>query len=500
MDLCYQPRTPLADPACFYGREKELAQLFSYLDKPKPQNISVVGQRRSGKSWLLKVLTLDDQRRTRFLHDADKYTFIYWDLQSEPCLEPASFFGRLTDLLLAQLPSDLAADCRGEYKEDCPEDSLQEMLEILRIYEHRVILLLDEFAAITRSKAFAESFFSHLRSVFSQPGLTCVTASYRSLGELCHLGPDSPFFNIFVRIQLGLFSDQEAEGFITGPMTAHGVQVAPDAVKEILSLTGPHPCFISQLCHDLESTAKTRGTLTKADVEAYQPDFLAAVFDDYSYYVQRLTDEERAMLVNLADGNPPATLENPTFLSLERLSLVRRHHGRAVLLSDTFKQFVRQVKGTDVYFEQAFANADLNGPNFIRLCEIILGAASHVPTSAKGNLAEAVRVMQGRPLEAMRICGRDVLDPLLDIVYRAETKSRWNGDQYEACVFFDARSQAGLFPKHLAAHFQSVRVSGAHGGHPYKFADACTPARAFLTVLETIHLAEDIYRRYPPTK
>jgi hypothetical protein len=41
-----------------------------------------------------------------------------------------------------------------------------------------------------------------------------------------------------------------------------------------------------------------------------------------------------------------------------------------------------------------------------------------------------------------------------------------------------------------------VRIYGNHGGHPHRYLEACTPARAFLTVLETIHLAEEVGQRY----
>ena len=53
-----------------------------------------------------------------------------------------------------------------------------------------------------------------------------------------------------------------------------------------------------------------------------------------------------------------------------------------------------------------------------------------------------------------------------------------------------------VFPKHLAAHFQSIRIAGNEGSHVSDYAEACTPARAFLTVLETIHLAEEVGKRY----
>ncbi|MFQ5854909.1 MAG: AAA family ATPase [Anaerolineae bacterium] len=496
MPACYQPRTRLTDPGWFYGRRYELQQVFSYLNKPSPQNVSVVGQRRIGKSWLLEVLALDAALRAEHLEEPDSYTFIYWDLQCEPRLSPDHFFRRLVDLLLNHLPPALATECREVLDGDELEDSLLEMLDLLEIVEHRVILLLDEFAAITRSTEFAETFFSHLRSIFSRPSMTCVTASYRSLGEMCHLGPDSPFFNIFSRIQLGLFTREEAEGFVVEPFQAEGVEVEPAAVRAILRLTGCHPCFISQLCHALAHEVRAEARLTREDVDRHNGPFQTSVFDDFGYYLQRLDEDELAMLRNIAEGNPPTTLENPVYIRLRGLSLVREEMGTPVPFSIPFSQFIKDSKGTDVYFEKAFSDTSMSGSNFLRMAEVMLAAAQHIPDRMRSNLEDAIRAMQGRPQDAMRICGRDVLDPLFDTIYRAEIGGRWDGNQYDTCGLFDDRAEAGAFPKHLAAHLHSVRIYGNHGSHPHRYLEACTPARAFLTVLETIHLAEEIGQRY----
>jgi hypothetical protein len=316
---------------------------------------------------------------------------------------------------------------------------------------------------------------------------------------MSHLGPDSPFFNIFSRLQLRLFTDEEAEGFIREPLESIGLKVDATTVKDILKLTGSHPCFISQFCHDITHLVGKSGQITRDDVARYQTEFQTTIYNDLSYYVdpKRLTDDELAMLRDIAEGNQPSHISHPIVVKLINLSLIQERNGKIVLFSQPFKQFVRETKGTDVFFSQAFNDATLDAPSFVRLCEIVLVASTHIPDPIRRDLDTAIRTIHGRPQDAMKTCGRDVLDPLLDLIYKKEIHSRWDGDQYNACVLFDDRSQNGIFPKHIAAHLQSVRVSGAHGVHSYKYKEACTPARAFLTVLETIHLAEEVYKRYP---
>jgi len=497
MPLSYQPRTHLTDPDWFYGRSKELSDLFSYLNKPTPQNVQIVGQRRIGKSWLLQVVSLDPALRAKYLSEPDKYTFIYWDLQREIKLAPDVFLKRLLELVLIYLPGELRAECQTFAQQEDNDEALWEVFELLEADDHRVVLLLDEFAAITRNKAFAEDFFSHLRSLFGRSPLTCVTASYLSLGEMCHLGPDSPFFNIFTRIQLELLNQEEAVGFVRDPLEAHNIKVESDAIKGILRLTGPHPCFISQLCHGLMHETLKAGIITKEDVELQNGPFQASVWDDFGYYWQRLSEVEQSLLREIADGNQPKSLENPVFLCLERLSLVRRDKGAVVPFSIPFSQYVKDTKGTDVYFEKAFSDPEFNGASFMLMAENLLNASLRIHNNMREDLLAAIRAMQGRPQEAMRTCGRDVLPPLMDMVYQAEFRITPAGKQIDICREFDTKAEARQFPRHLAAHFHLLRISGNDGSHAEDYLEACTPARAFLTVLETIHLAEEVYKRYP---
>lgn len=504
----YHPRAPLTDPTWFSGRESEIADVFSYLDSKSPQNVSIVGQRRIGKSWLLKKIWLDSDLRAAHLTEPEKYTFIYWDLQNQLQLGPEIFLPRITEQVIGNIPRELSAVCRDAIIPDEPAESLLEILDLLELEEHRVVLLLDEFAAVTSKPAFEEQFFSHLRSVFNRPAMTCITSSFRSLGEMCHLGPDSPFFNIFTRIQLRLFELDAAEEFITRPFYLEGIEVEPSAISTIIRLTGPHPCFISQLNHALahDNEVRTNSKLTKADVERHSNDFRTQGFDDFTYYLNTLKRMDAAesvngsprvdMLHNIRRGNLPVSLENRTYNQLFDLSLVRLSGGRPVLFSLAFSQHLKATRGTDVYFEQAFSNPALDGPNFIRLCEVALDGTGHIPARMRNDLEAAIRNIQSRPQDAMRICGRDVLDPVLNHVYRSVIGGRRDGKQFDACQQFDMLADHRQFPKHLASSFNTIRISGNDSSHLTDYMEACTAGRAFLTVLETIHLADDIFRRF----
>lgn len=497
MPLEFQPRARLADPSWFFGREQDLRKLFAYIAKDYPQNVSLVGQRRIGKSWLLQVIELDANLRARYISKPDKFTFAYWDLQIEWHLDPGYFLNKLLEIILTKLPVDLRQVCAEEIKGEEPEDALATVLKFLEVGDHHVILLIDEFDRIMGNTAFAEDFFSHLRFLFSTPNMACVIASYHTLKDICNLGDDSPFFNIFSRVQVCLFSKDEAYNFVSNTFNQCGVSVDDPAIREIIQLAGPNPCFLSALCHDLYHNVCDKGVLTATDVQNQSGDFQTNVSGDYQYFLDNLNDDERAMLLNISEGNPPASLVNPVYNRLKELSLVVEHGGRPEPFSTSFSQYIRESKGTDVYFQKAFSNTELDSPSFVRLCDVVLNTSTHLPPAISGHLKSAIQAIRSRPHEAMRICGRDVLPALIDRVYTIETKTRWNHDQNAACKLFNTMAEAKTFSMHLAAHFHSIRISGNHGSHDSNYVQACTPARAFLTVLETIHLAEEVYKRYP---
>ncbi|HSE99153.1 MAG TPA: ATP-binding protein, partial [Blastocatellia bacterium] len=49
----YLNRVAIKDPRQFFGRSREVSKIFSRIGASRPQSISVVGERRIGKSSLL---------------------------------------------------------------------------------------------------------------------------------------------------------------------------------------------------------------------------------------------------------------------------------------------------------------------------------------------------------------------------------------------------------------------------------------------------------------
>ena len=70
---------PIDDPERFIGHQREVEQIYSRL-RSAFESTSIVGERRTGKTSLLKYLA-HPTTQAKFDLEPEKYTFIYQDFQ-----------------------------------------------------------------------------------------------------------------------------------------------------------------------------------------------------------------------------------------------------------------------------------------------------------------------------------------------------------------------------------------------------------------------------------
>jgi hypothetical protein len=259
----YLNRVAIKDPAQFYGRAREVSKIFSRIGASRPQSISIVGERRIGKSSLLQYINHPEVRR-RQLDSADSYTFAFIDLQQKRRLTLNEFFSELLSLLAAQTGDKSLANFKPSF------DSVRTVLESFRRDGRRLIVLFDEFDAITANRAFDLEFYSFLRSIANNYDVAYVTSSARDLQELCHtqLIADSPFFNIFTNVFLRAFTRKEALELIAGPSAGAGLPLEGYA-RRIMEIAGYFPYFLQIACSAyFDHLAENDGRLNREEVEA----------------------------------------------------------------------------------------------------------------------------------------------------------------------------------------------------------------------------------------
>ena len=258
----YLNRVAIKDPAQFFGRIREVSKIFSRIGASRPQSISVVGERRIGKSSLLNFIN-DHEVRRRFLDKSDSYAFAFIDLQQKRRLSLTEFFNELFALLGKETGDDSITRLEPSF------DALRRVLENFRRDGRKLVVLFDEFDAITTNHAFDLEFYSFLRSIANNYDVAYVTSSARDLQELCHtqLIADSPFFNIFTNVFLRAFTRSEAVELITRPSAEAGVPLAGYS-RRIIEIAGYFPYFLQIACSAyFDHLLENDGKLAREEVE-----------------------------------------------------------------------------------------------------------------------------------------------------------------------------------------------------------------------------------------
>ena len=188
----YTNRVMIKNPENFFNRKTEVERIFSRIGASRPQSISIVGDRRIGKSSLLYYIC-NENIREKYLENSEKYIFAYFDLQEKKNMNVQEFFRIVTEKIAEQLPEN-----PEDLVQDFTYDSFLRLIKTLVKYRC-VILVFDEFDAVTTNENFDSEFFSFLRSIANSYNVAYITSSRQDLQELCHANElkDSPFLQPF---------------------------------------------------------------------------------------------------------------------------------------------------------------------------------------------------------------------------------------------------------------------------------------------------------------
>ena len=243
----------ITDPSKFFGRKEELRIIFGRLGTTPPQCVSVVGERRIGRSSLLYHIT---QVYDRYLSEPERHLFAYIDLQSARCHTRDGLLAKMLKALLAQAKLDKSSE-DGQWLDGLWERLnrgekvdlvlFEEALERMHGLGLRPVVCLDEFENLTaRPDEFDNDFFDSWRSVAQFGHIAFITASRMPLELLSRSGKlTSPFFNIFAKLPLGELKPDEARELITQPSDRPFTE---EEVKLALKLAGCHPFRLQIVC------------------------------------------------------------------------------------------------------------------------------------------------------------------------------------------------------------------------------------------------------------
>jgi eukaryotic-like serine/threonine-protein kinase len=334
----YLNRVMIQDQQSFFGRRRELSRIFSRIGVERPQSVSVVGERRIGKSSLLYHLSLPEVQST-FVPDRSSVIVIFVDFQQLRTITLQDFFGILLSQI-RRIDPEIAGSAPGGYR------SFQQAQERLTEKNKRLILLFDEFDAITSNPVFDRDFYAFLRSVANNSAVAYVTSSKTELQRLCHSSniADSPFFNIFSTLHLRPFEREEALELITSPSRNAGVPLEPYS-EDILQLSGFFPFYIQIACSIyldwLEENPGAEPVLPEIASR-----FLEEAGPHFEYFWGQCAPECRRFLRSVMKGDSPRQEDADVCRTLMRDGYVLQEGPHYRVFSRVFMDQVRELDST----------------------------------------------------------------------------------------------------------------------------------------------------------
>ncbi len=329
----YFNRGCIEDANCFFGRERELQEIFNLLCKPISQSASIVGQRKIGKSSLLKHI-MRPETMIRYGADPQSLVMVYVNFEGLAYFSEMECLQKLLwDACLALAPIMPPDELKIDGSAAAPFlmiESLNRVFRWLKRQNKRLVFLFDEFELSCGNPHLTSRFFNTLRSFSTNYGVAYVVATMKELWHLPHSkgARSSPFFNYFTTLYLGLFTAPEADALLS-------LGALQDQAPTLLRQAGLFPFFLQLLCWYVWDH-RARG-----DSQDPLQEFTRQAVPHFAFFWEHLSGEEQEALARLAQ--PGTSVNTPVLERLQHQALVRVGESGARLFSETFTDFVRGV-------------------------------------------------------------------------------------------------------------------------------------------------------------
>jgi len=293
----YSISKPASDAGYFIaiqgGRSSQARRLFRNISRsrPLPDSISLVGERRFGKTSLLEYLR-------QSASGIPNLQVVDVDMSSLKPLDQNGFYAMLTQNLIEENILPL----------DHPLLTYQSFRTTLARFEktgQRLLLFIDEFDRVAQERRFDRSFFDNLRSAAMRFPLAFVIASVMPLAKVAYEEVHgSPFFNFFQEERLEQLCPQEVDALISHPPC--GELGVCEYAKEVVALAGNHPYFLQLACGcawDLrEESGDTSSDAPDITMTRLRRSFTRKAHRQYDYIWHHCNIDEQRTLCNLASG------------------------------------------------------------------------------------------------------------------------------------------------------------------------------------------------------
>ncbi len=203
----------------FFGRQEEIKQLFAAISADPPQNCSVIGLPKSGKSSLLMTLTNEEYQK-QHLSDPSQFLFVPVDCSVANLDAPADLYIRLIERIGLACGKPVG----GGDIIDIP--TFRAAIDELR-GGRRMVLLLDEFDVLLASEGCNDAVLASMHD-FVGPNVVLVATALDTIERICRRveKTQAEIWKLFsAQVYPRLLSRDEARRAIKQPITEAGVAV-----------------------------------------------------------------------------------------------------------------------------------------------------------------------------------------------------------------------------------------------------------------------------------
>jgi AAA+ ATPase superfamily predicted ATPase/V8-like Glu-specific endopeptidase len=244
----------------FIGRTEELNYIVDRMRSSHPTSVSVVGEKRLGKTSLLYHFS---QTWAERVENPEKYVVIYLSLENPHSKEENKFYQWVANTLHAcpQVKNNAALDNALKVAA-WNREVFEETLGKWKALGVLPVLCLDDFDALLKNRAFDDGFYENLRYLMTQNYLMLVIASFEKLlAYKKTYGLTSLFFNSGHTLFLKTFNEAEVTELVC-LKDSLGRTVLSTEEQQLARDWGKHHPFLLQLAgHSLyEARQQGKGT------------------------------------------------------------------------------------------------------------------------------------------------------------------------------------------------------------------------------------------------
>jgi len=310
----------------FFGRQAEMNRILGMLRADDPQCVSIVGERRIGKSSIAV-------RVFHALKNLDRMVPVFLDCGglADDCDTREKFFGKLNRKFREY------RDQFNGYGDALFTDysSFEEFIEDETADGYRFVIFMDEFEKLPHMPFADNSFFSNLRSLANrfETRLAYVTISQSSLKGLTHQVIDtSEFWNIFSSEIIGLLDEKSILEMRRYGFDQNGMVLKQKEMNAIEYYAGCFPFFNQIVCSHVFDAKNCCCRVNRDGLEAE----LLERFDSLWEY---RTPEEKKLLV---EWKTKAAQESFVFQELHARGILKKHNRNYQPFSPFFKRLLEK--------------------------------------------------------------------------------------------------------------------------------------------------------------